>query len=60
MNRKWSIGRIFSAIGILILCVGLLCNSFELISNTIFRFIVLVGAFVNLIALCIIIKREEF
>ena len=60
MKKKWSMGRIVSFIGILILCVGLLCNSFELISNTQFRVVVLVGTIVNLIALCIILKREEF
>ena len=60
MRGKWSMGRIVSVLGILILCAGLLCNSFELISNTVFRIIVLIGIIVNLIALCIILKREEF
>ena len=60
MKSKWSMGRIVSVIGILILCVGLLCNSFELISTAVFRVVVLVGIVVNLIALCIILKREEF
>lgn len=60
MKRRWSVGRIVSVIGILILCVGLLCNSFELISTAVFRVVVLVGIVVNLIALCIILKREEF
>ena len=60
MKSKWSIGRIVSVIGILILCVGLLCNSFELISTAVFRVVVLVGIVVNLIALCIILKRDEF
>jgi hypothetical protein len=60
MKRRWSVGRIVSVIGILILCIGLLLNGFELISNTIFRVIVLVGIIVNLVALCIILKKEEF
>ena len=60
MKSKWSMGRIVTVIGILILCVGLLCNSFELISTAVFRVVVLVGIVVNLIALCIILKREEF
>ena len=60
MKRKYSVGRIVSIIGILILCMGLLLNGFELISNTIFRVIVLVGIIVNLVALCIILKKEEF
>ena len=60
MKRKYSVGRIVSIIGILILCVGLLCNSFELISTAVFRVVVLVGIIVNLIALCIILNRDEF
>ena len=60
MKKRWSVGRIVSVIGILILCIGLLLNGFELISNTIFRVIVLVGIIVNLVALCIILKKEEF
>lgn len=60
MKRKYSVGRIVSIIGILVLCVGLLCNSFELISTAVFRVVVLVGIIVNLIALCIILKRDEF
>ena len=60
MKRRWSVGRIVSVIGILILSMGLLLNGFELISNTIFRVIVLVGIIVNLVALCIILKKEEF
>ncbi len=60
MKRKYSVGRIVSVIGILILCMGLLCNSFELISTAVFRVVVLVGIIVNLVALCIILKRDEF
>ena len=60
MKGKWSVGRVISVIGILVLCAGLLCNSFELISNVAFRVIVLVGIIIDLIALCIILKREEF
>ena len=60
MKRKYSVGRIVSIIGILILCVGLLCNGFELISITMFRIIVLIGIIVNMIALYIILKKKEF
>ena len=60
MKRRWSVGRIVSVIGTLVLCVGLLCNGFELISNTLFRIIVFIGTMVNLVALFIILKREEF
>ena len=60
MKSKCSAGRIVSVVGRLILCVGLLCNSFELISTAVFRVVVLVGIIVNLIALCIILKRDEF
>ena len=60
MKRKCSVGRIVSIIGILILCVGLLCNSFELISTAVFRNVVLAGLIVNLIAVCIILNRDEF
>ena len=60
MKSKCSAGRIVSVVGILILFVGLLCNSFELISTAVFRVVVLVGIIVNLITLCIILKRDEF
>ena len=60
MKRKYSVGRIVSIIGILILCMGLLCNGFELISITMFRIIVLIGIIVNMIALYIILKKKEF
>ena len=60
MKGKCSVGRIISVVGMLILCIGLLCNSFGLISVTMFRFIVLVGIIVNLIALYVILKRKEF
>ena len=56
----YSVGRIFSFIGTLILCVGLICNGLEIISNSVFRLIVLVGIIVHLIALGIILKRKEF
>jgi len=60
MKSKWSMGRIISVIGTLILCVGLICNGFEMISNGVFRLIVLAGIIVNLIAFGIILKRKEF
>ena len=60
MKGKWSFGRIVSAIGILILSAGLLCNSFDLISNEVFRISVLIGIIIHFVALCIILKRDEF
>ena len=59
MKSKWSMGRIISVIGTLILCVGLICNGFEMISNGVFRLIVLAGIIVHLIAFGIILKRKE-
>ena len=59
MKQKRSIGRLVSSIGTLILSVGLICNGFEIISNSVFRLIVLVGIIVHLIALGIILKRKE-
>jgi len=57
---KRSLGKYVSVMGTLILCVGLICNGFEIISNSVFRLIVLVGIIVHLIALGIILKRKEF
>lgn len=57
---KRSLGKLVSSIGTLILSVGLICNGFEIISNDVFRLIVLVGIIVHLIALGIIVKRNEF
>ena len=57
---KRSLGKSVSFMGTLILCVGLICNGFEIISNSVFRLIVLVGIVVHLIALGIILKRNEF
>ena len=59
MKQKRSLGRLVSSIGTLILSVGLICNGFEIISNSVFRLIVLVGIIVHLIALGIILKRKE-
>ena len=56
---KRSLGKYVSVMGTLILCVGLICNGFEMISNGVFRLIVLVGIIVHLIALGIILKRKE-
>lgn len=60
MKRKVSIGQLISIIGTLIICVGLFCNGFELVSNTMFRIIVLVGIIAQAIALVFILKRKEF
>ena len=57
---KRSLGKYVSVMGTLILCVGLICNGFEMISNGVFRLIVLAGIIVNLIAFGIILKRKEF
>ncbi len=60
MKRKMSIGQSISLIGTLIICIGLLLNGFELISNTIFRLIVLVGVIIHGAALAVILKRNQF
>ena len=57
---KRSLGKYVSVMGTLILCVGLICNGFEMISNGVFRLIVLAGIIVHLIAFGIILKRKEF
>ena len=59
MKRKISVGQLVSMIGTLILCIGLLCNGFELVSNTVFRLIVLAGIIVQVIALILILSRKE-
>lgn len=58
--KKYSIGRIISLIGILILAIGLICNSFELISLTIFRIVVLAGIITQIVALVLILTKKEF
>ena len=60
MKRKVSIGQLISIIGTLIICVGLFCNGLEVISNTVFRIIVLVGIIAQAIALVFILKRKKF
>ncbi|MBQ3108530.1 MAG: hypothetical protein IJC67_02850 [Clostridia bacterium] len=59
MKRKISVGQLVSMIGTLILCIGLLCNGFELVSNTVFRLIVLAGIIVQVIAFILILSRKE-
>ena len=58
--KRLSIGRIISFIGILILAIGLIFNSFELISLTAFRIIVLVGIITQIVALILILTKKEY
>ena len=58
--KKLSIGRIISFIGILILAIGLICNSFELISLAAFRIIVLAGIITQMVALILILTKKEY
>ena len=60
MNTKMSIGQWLSLIGTLILCIGLLFNGLEIISNDLFRFIVLIGVIIHAAALAVILKRKQF
>ncbi len=60
MKRKLSIGQLISIIGTLILCAGLFCNGFELVSNTVFRIIVTVSIVTQAVALFFIFKKNEF
>ena len=60
MKIKYSLGKLVSSIGTLVLGVGLICNGFEIISINVFRLIVLIGIIVHLIALGIILKEKEF
>ncbi len=58
--KKFSIGRLISLIGILVLAIGLICNAFEFVSITAFRIIVLVGIITEVVALIFILKKSEF
>ena len=60
MQRKWSKGRIISLTGTIMLCMGLFCNAFGLLSNTVFRIIVLMGIILQGIALFLTFKKGEF
>ena len=60
MKRKISIAQLISIIGTLILCAGLFCNGFEIISNTVFRIMVAIGIFAHVAALFLILKKSEF
>lgn len=60
MKRKVSIGQLISIIGTLIICVGLFCNGLEVISNTVFRIIVLVGIIAQAIALFSFSRERNF
>lgn len=60
MKRKVGIGQLISIIGTLIICVGLFCNGLEIVSNMLFRIIVLVGIIAQVIAIVFILKRKEF
>ncbi|MBQ9920694.1 MAG: hypothetical protein IJO52_00775 [Clostridia bacterium] len=58
--KKIGIGRFIALIGILVLSIGLICNSFEFVSITAFRIIVLVGIITEVVALILILKKSEF
>ena len=60
MKKRMSPGQTISLIGTLIICIGLLCNGFELISNAAFRLIVLAGVIIHAAALAVILKRNQF
>lgn len=60
MKRKMSVGQLISLVGTLIICIGLLCNGFELISNAVFRLFVLAGVIMHGAALAVILKRNQF
>ena len=59
MKRKTSAGQLLSLLGTLLLCAGLILNSFEIVSAAVFRLIVLAGVIVHAISLAIILKRSE-
>lgn len=58
--KNVSIGRLILFIGMLIVCIGLICNGFEIVSVTQFRIIVLVGVIAEIIAIIFILKKGEF
>ena len=60
MKRTVSVGQLTSMIGTLILCAGLFCNGFELISNILFRIIVVIGILVHVVALFFVLKKNEY
>ena len=60
MKRRMSAGQLISLIGTLIICTGLLFNGLEIISNTVFRLIVLAGVIIHGAALAVILKRNQF
>ncbi len=60
MKRKISIGQAISIIGILILCIGLICNSLEIVPDVVFRIIVLVGIITEAVAVFFILRKSEF
>ena len=60
MKRKLSPGHLLSLIGTLVICTGLLCNGFEMISNAVFRLFVLAGVIIHGAALAVILKRNQF
>ena len=58
--KNLSIGRFISITGIVVLWAGLLLDGFGVISNVIFRVIMIVGVILQAIALFFILKRNEF
>ena len=55
-----SIARLFSIAGTLILCAGLFCNAFGLISVFALRILVLIGIILHVAALFTIFRNNEF
>lgn len=62
MKRKFSIGKLISIIGILILCAGLFFSGIDFIStsSTVFRIIIGVGIIMEVVALVFIFKNNKF
>ncbi len=62
MKRKYSIGKLLSIVGILILCAGLFFSGIDFIStsSTVFRIIIAVGIITEAVALVFIFKKNKF
>lgn len=58
--KKISLGRLISAIGVLELGISLLLFSFDVVSKPIFRVAVSIGVAIQIAALVISLKRNEF
>ena len=58
--KRHSPGRWISALGTLMLCAALVCNSFSLLSAGLFRALVLIGVAVQLSALIVSLRTGRF